>query len=49
MRKLNLKKIRDRFYAFILIAITIAIICVIIFYIIRQKKISFFREIKIGK
>ena len=49
MRKLNLKKIRDRFYAFILIAITIAVICIIIFYIIRQKKIGSFREIKIAE
>jgi hypothetical protein len=49
MRMLNLKKTRDSFYAFILIAITIAIICVIIFYIIKQKKIGLFRKIKIAE
>ena len=47
MRRINLKKIKDRFYALILIGISIAIICFIIYYIIKERRKSTFREIKI--
>ena len=47
MRRINLKKIRDRFYGLILIGISIAIICFIIYYIIKERRKSTFREIKI--
>ena len=47
MRKLNFKKIRERFYICILVVIIIIIISLLAFYIIQKRKRSMFREIKI--
>ena len=46
-RKQIYKKIRERFYICVLVVIIIIIISMLIFYIIKQRKSSMFREIKI--
>ncbi len=45
MKKINFKKIRERFYICILVVIIIIIISLLAFYIIKKRKSSMFREI----